>query len=120
MSKPKYLIACLLILFLLIPAAGCGQNSQAVDPDKMLTEYTKPAVVRVVSFNMATYYVTSELANFLGIQTQLQYYDGGTGSGAIIAENGYIVANARVVETAKLDDKAAEDRLDKVFLLILC
>ena len=102
-------------LAMIMSLTGCT-GKIIVDQDTRITEFTKPAVVRVISFNTAVYKLDPTLANYLGVPTEVPYYDGGMGSGAIISENGYIVTNAHVVEASKLEDQEATQRLDEQFL----
>lgn len=117
MNKPlKRMLGLMFCLVIFLSLTGCSSQLPALDPEIKITEFTKPAVVRVVSFNTVTYVLDPSLAKYLGVPSEVPYYDGGMGSGAIISENGYIVTNAHVVETTKLDDKDAKQRLDDLFL----
>ncbi len=111
MNLRRTIIAVFMGFALLL--SGCGSN-KSVDKTTRITEFTKPAVVRVVSFNAADYNFDSQLAPILG-QNKWTIYDGGTGSGANIAENGYIVTNAHVVEASHLSDTEAIQALDTNF-----
>ncbi|HJV44207.1 MAG TPA: trypsin-like peptidase domain-containing protein [Bacillota bacterium] len=114
-SLKGWLVACL-IFIVSFSFIGCSQEKVQIDPEKQLTEYTKPAVVRVVSYTSINYQLSATLSKYLGTKTEQTYYDGGMGSGSVISDNGYIVTNAHVVETAKLDDKEATKRLDDKFV----
>ncbi len=101
------------IIGMTIVLAGCG-SGKSVDPASRVTEFTKPAVVRVASFNAADYSFDSQMAPIIG-SNKWTIYDGGTGSGSIIAENGYIVTNAHVVEASHLSRTEATQALDANF-----
>ncbi|TGE33274.1 S1C family serine protease [Desulfosporosinus sp. Sb-LF] len=119
MYKPrpiKRLLALMLLLVIFLSLTGCSNQLPTVETETKITEFTKPAVVRVVSFNSVTYVLDSALSKYLGVPSEVPYYDGGMGSGAILSENGYIVTNAHVVETSKLEEKDAKQRLDDLFL----
>lgn len=119
MNKPIKRMFLVFWLVIFLSLTGCGSQPPAVEQDTMIAEFTKPAVVRVVSFNYATYVLDYDLADYLGMPTEVTYYDGGMGSGAIIAENGYIVTNAHVVEASKLEDNEAQQRLEDQFLNVI-
>ncbi|MDP4126254.1 MAG: trypsin-like peptidase domain-containing protein [Bacillota bacterium] len=113
----RYLVGMVALLAIIMVLTGCGTSPPSVDQDTKTTEFTKPAVVRVISFNTATYVLDPALIRYLGTnETEVEYYDGGMGSGAIISENGYVVTNAHVVEATKLSDDEATKRLNEMFL----
>jgi len=105
-----------LILLLAVPLTGCFSQEAPVDPSKQLTEFTKPAVVRIVSYNSLTYHLDEKAATLLGLDQEVTIYDGGTGSGAIVTPNGHIVTNAHVIEAAGWNEAEAKQRIHQLFL----
>ena len=86
-------------------------SATGVSQAKKLSEYSKPAVVRVIdtitvkwNFSGMDSDVLAYLQN-TGYQTQVSYW----GSGAVISEDGYVVTNAHVVQPKKVDEEKAQE-----------
>lgn len=106
MKKLAFRLVSLVLLFsMLFLSAGCtGEAPPSVESSKKIEQLTRPAVTRIVAFNHMDFQLKGGLADLLQT-TKLTEYDGGTGSGAIISSNGYIVTNAHVVEAVHREEK---------------
>ncbi len=108
------LVAVIVTSFFLInikPSTGKLSNAQK------LAEYTKPAVVRILDYAVVGWQFNDYNPDVEAVFNQLGYQTviGGSGSGAVISSNGYVVTNAHVVEVGKMEDEevanAAFDQL---------
>lgn len=99
------LIAVIVASFVLL---GLKPNTGNLSKAQKLAEFTKPAVVRILDYTVVGWQFNNPNdTEVISILEQLDYQSvvGGSGSGAIISSNGYVVTNAHVVEATQMKDE---------------
>jgi S1-C subfamily serine protease len=103
------LIAAVCTSFLLMNKKPVTSHINAA---QKIAAYSKPAVVRIVNYAVIKWTFKNsydyEVVDYLN-KMQNQSIVGGSGSGATINSNGYIVTNAHVVEISKMQDQEIAD-----------
>jgi serine protease Do len=106
----------LALCFFLLPSSvsATGGQEQAGQGQR-LALYAKPAVVRIWDGYVGEIYWN----NRKGFEKTYQVSYGGSGSGAFVDPNGYIVTNAHVVELTRMGEEEGKKRLLGEFFLAL-